>query len=253
MAQPRIYLTGGVTIEHGSVLVEERHLAGRQGRLALAYLVARRHATVGRDELAEVIWPDRQPPEAEVAFSAILSKLRGVLRKAGLADGSTLDVRLGAVTLRLPSDVWIDIEAASNAIDEAEGAMRTGDAARAWGCANVGVSIARRPFLPQEEAPWIEAERGRLRAWLARGLQCLAAHSAVRGEASLGVQYASELIVLEPFRETGYQQLMRLHALAGNRAEALRVFARCRELLREELGTSPSPQTEAVYLEILRA
>jgi DNA-binding SARP family transcriptional activator len=39
----------------------------------------------------------------------------------------------------------------------------------------------------------------------------------------------------------------------GNRAEALRVFDQCRHLLREELGTSPSPQTEAVFLEILRA
>lgn len=253
MTQPRIYLTGGISIEHGSVLVEERHLAGRQGRLALAYLVARRHTTVGRDELAEVIWPERQPPEADAAFSAILSRLRSVLRKAGLAEGSTLDVRLGAVTLRLPGHVWIDLEAAANAIDEAEGAMRVGDAARSWACANVAVSIARRPFLAQEEAAWIEAERNRLRSWLARGLHCLAAHSAAHGEASLGVQYASELIALEPFRETGYQQLMRLHSLAGNRAEALRVFGQCREFLREELGTSPSPQTEAVYLEILRA
>jgi DNA-binding SARP family transcriptional activator len=45
---------------------------------------------------------------------------------------------------------------------------------------------------------------------------------------------------------------MRLHAASGNRAEALRVFARCRELLRDELGASPSPRTEAVFLEILR-
>jgi DNA-binding SARP family transcriptional activator len=45
---------------------------------------------------------------------------------------------------------------------------------------------------------------------------------------------------------------MRLHAAMGNRAEALRIFDRCRTLLREELGTSPSPQTEAVFMEILR-
>jgi DNA-binding SARP family transcriptional activator len=30
------------------------------------------------------------------------------------------------------------------------------------------------------------------------------------------------------------------------------VFGRCRELLREELGVSPSPETEALFLEILR-
>lgn len=42
-------------------------------------------------------------------------------------------------------------------------------------------------------------------------------------------------------------------AAAGDRAEALRLFAKCRELWRDELGVSPSPQTEAVYLEILKA
>jgi hypothetical protein len=31
------------------------------------------------------------------------------------------------------------------------------------------------------------------------------------------------------------------------------VFHRCRELLRDELGASPAPQTEAVFLAILRA
>ena len=131
--------------------------------------------------------------------------------------------------------------------------MRAGDDTRAWGCANVGVSIARRPFLAQEEALWIEAQRVRLLSLLGRGLYCLSVHSGRHGDPSLAVQSASELIALEPFRETGYQQLMRVHARAGNRAEALRVFGRCRELLREELGASPSPETEAVYLEILRA
>jgi DNA-binding SARP family transcriptional activator len=57
---------------------------------------------------------------------------------------------------------------------------------------------------------------------------------------------------IEPFRETAYQHLMRLHVQMGNRAEAIRVFGCCRELLKEELGTSPSPETEALFLRILR-
>src|SRR4030095_10266474 len=42
-------------------------------------------------------------------------------------------------------------------------------------------------------------------------------------------------------------------AAAGNRAEALRVYSNCRKLFRDELGATPSPQTEAVFLQILRA
>lgn len=73
------------------------------------------------------------------------------------------------------------------------------------------------------------------------------------GQPALAIEYTTEVLTLEPYRETAYQQLMRLHAGMGNRAEALRAFERCRQLLREDLGASPSPQTEAVFLEILRA
>jgi len=57
----------------------------------------------------------------------------------------------------------------------------------------------------------------------------------------------------EPFDELACQALMRAHAAAGNRAEALRVYSKCSTLFRDELGATPSPQTEAVFLRILRA
>ena len=47
----RVYLTSRVRLEDGEVLVDERDLPGRQGRLILAYLVAERARRVSRDEL----------------------------------------------------------------------------------------------------------------------------------------------------------------------------------------------------------
>jgi len=46
---------------------------------------------------------------------------------------------------------------------------------------------------------------------------------------------------------------MQMHAHMGNRGEALRVFGKCRELFRDELGADPSQETERVFLQILRA
>jgi SARP family transcriptional regulator, regulator of embCAB operon len=253
LATPRIYLTGRVSIEHGDILVDERRLSGRQGRLAFVFLAVDRHRMVSRDELVSAIWPHGPPKEVETALSAILSKLRAALKKAGLRrDDAGIDVRLGSIELHLPPDAWIDVEAGANAADEAEGALRSGDRQRAWSLSNVVVSITRRPFLPDEEAPWIQSRRSKLRAFLVRGLQCLSTISAAQGEESLALQYASEMVEIEPFRETAYQHLMRLHAQMGNRAEALRVFTCCRKLLKEELGASPSPETEALFLRILR-
>ena len=46
---------------------------------------------------------------------------------------------------------------------------------------------------------------------------------------------------------------MEAHAAAGNRAEALQVYERCRLLLAEELGAYPSPETESIYRGLLPA
>ena len=104
-----------------------------------------------------------------------------------------------------------------------------------------------------EEGPWVTLKRSELRDVLVRAHECLSEPSIWHTEPEYAVKYAKEAVALEPFRETSYQLLMRAHAAVGNRAEALRVYERCRSLLSEELGVPPSPQTEAVYLEILRS
>ena len=75
---------------------------------------------------------------------------------------------------------------------------------------------------------------------------------AAEGEFGEAVRYAAEVTELEPFRESSYRALMQAHAGAGNPAEALRVYERCRRFLGDELGAYPSAESEAIYLEILR-
>ena len=251
---PRIYLTGSVAIEHGEQLVRERQFPGRQGRIVFVFLAANRHRPIHRDELLGAVWPGDAPAETDSGLDSILSKLRAVMKLAGFGPtDASITVNSGSIALQLPAAAWIDIEAAGNALDEAEGALRRNDLLTAWSLANVAVVISRRPFLPDAEAPWIESERTALRAMQMRALQCLVTVSAGNAEPVLAIQHAIEMVELDPFRETAYQLLMKMHAAAGDRAEALRVFAKCREVLRDELGVSPSPQTEAVFLEILRA
>src|SRR5206468_2462500 len=63
---------------------------------------------------------------------------------------------------------------------------------------------------------------------------------------------ARTLIESEPYRESGYVILMEARAGRGNVAEAMRVFDGLRTLLRDELGTSPSPEAIAAHDRLLR-
>ncbi|MGH9254572.1 MAG: hypothetical protein ACRD3C_08380 [Vicinamibacterales bacterium] len=91
MAELRIYLTGRIAIEHGATLLEERELAGRQGRLAFAFLAAGRHWAVSREGLTSIVWSDTPPREVDVALNAILSKrFRGKANCTSCHVGPTL-------------------------------------------------------------------------------------------------------------------------------------------------------------------
>ena len=203
--------------------------------------------------MADALWGDALPSAWEAALHALISKLRSLIKRVGEPSVISLTNAFGSYVLHVDNSVWIDREAATEAIDEAEGLLRSGDISAAWASSNIAAITARRPFLPGEEADWVDRERAQLHAVLVRALDCLADIWAANGEATLALETARECVALEPFRETGYQRLMRLHIVLGNPAEALRVYESCRELLASELGADPSQTTQAIYLELLGA
>jgi SARP family transcriptional regulator, regulator of embCAB operon len=241
----RLYLTGRLGAELGASRFDERRLPGRQGRRALVYLALERTRPVPIDELPDAVWGTATPAGAwETALSAIVSKLRASLR--GLDRRCAVTTSSGCYQLVLPAEAWVDVEAAQRALEEAEAHVRAGRLRAAWGPANVAAAIAARPLLGGIDAEWIARTRQSLRQTRVRALDCLATVALSNGEHPLAAQLAVEVTELEPFHETGWQRLMSAHAAGGNRAEALRAYARCKQLLADELGVAPSPQTEAL-------
>jgi DNA-binding SARP family transcriptional activator len=241
----RLYLTGRLTAERGERRFDERRLPGRQGRRALVYLALERARPVPIDELADAVWGTATPAGAwETALSAIVSKLRAALR--GLDARCAVTTAAGCYRLVLPDDAWVDVEAGRRALDEAEGHVRAGRLRAAWGPANVAVAVAARPLLGGVEGEWITRTRTGLRETHVRALECLAASASANGEYPLAAAFARTIVELEPFRETGWQWLLRSLAAAGNRAEAVRAYGRCKALLAQELGVAPAPGTEAI-------
>ena len=247
----RVYLCGRVMIERRGRVLADGALAGPQGRLLLAFLGTRRAQPVSKQQVMEAVWGEQAPPSAETAINAVVSKLRSALREVGMPAPHGVATEVGTYQFLVPT-AWIDIEHARSAIDRAEGAWRRHDRLEAWSNANVAAAIARHSFLPDEQRTWVEQQRAIVLRVLRRALLTLSAVSTKSGEYELGIQHAAEALAAEPFDERACQALMAAHAAAGNRAEALRVYAACRKLFRDELGAEPSEQTANVFLSILR-
>jgi YVTN family beta-propeller protein len=235
------------------VRVDEARFPGRQGRLVFAYLVAEHGRPVARDELADALWGDAPPATWEKALVGIVSKLRVLLDECGVDASSILTSAFGCYRLDLPEGSQVDVVAASEAAQEAEEALAADDLARSKDAAIRAASVARKPFLPGEQGAWVETKRRELADILDDALGCLADACLRSGDTAGAAKWAEEAIAREPFRESGYRRLMLAHASGGNRAEALRVYDRCRRLVAEELGAYPSPETESVYRTLLQA
>jgi DNA-binding SARP family transcriptional activator len=242
----RIQICGSLALEQDGHRLESR-LPGRQGRLLLTYLVINRHRQVPRDELAEALWHEPDPAGIDARLNPLLSKLRRVLGPESVDGRSTL-------RLCLPG-VWVDLEAAVEAIHRAESAVAQQEWARAWGPALTALFVGERDFMAGEDFPWIDGVRNELSLLRLRALECYAAAAFGIGgtELAAALRAGRRLIRLAPLRETGYVILMEALAAQNNLGEALHVYAQLSDCLRDQLGVSPSPATRQLYERLLAA
>lgn len=247
----RVHLCGRIAIVGGHDAVDESDLPGRQGRLAFAQLCQQQGRPIAHDQLVDGVWGARPPDDAAGALASIMSKLRVLLRRVDESGDCAIVARSGAYELRLPTASRVDLQDARNAIDLAEGDRRRHDVGAAWANSTVAVSIARRGFLPGETAPWVRAVRSELERVALRGLDCLTWVWTVRDEGVLATAMAQQAVELAPLHEPAWRALMIAQAEFGSRADALRTYTRCRELLADELGVSPDPATVELYQRLL--
>jgi SARP family transcriptional regulator, regulator of embCAB operon len=242
----RIQLCGRLAVELAGHELTPK-LPGGQARVLFTYLTVSRALPSRRDELIEALWPWRAPAGADTALSALLSRLRTAL-------GSKVLCGRGEIHLELPSDAWIDLEAADEAIHRAETAVAQNDWARGWGPSLIALFTARRGFLPGEDLPWAEEHRQRLQEIRVCALECYAAVALGVGGSELapGERVARELVALAPYRERGHALLMEILTARGNGAEALRVYEALRQRLRDELGATPAPELRELQQRLLR-
>jgi SARP family transcriptional regulator, regulator of embCAB operon len=245
-AHTYVQLCGHLVVELRGCRVEER-LPSRQGRILFAYLVLEHPRAVRRDELTQALWGEAPPKNHAAALTVLLSKLRA-------AVGADVLTGRGDVRLTLPPDARVDVEQALAAVHRAESAVVQGDWARAWSAALCAQFVGARPLLSGvDDLPWLDGWRRRLEDTYERGLETyVAACLGLGGTELAGAERAARrLLEHNPLRETAYCLLMRALAERGQVPEALSVYERGRNVLREELGIPPSQAMATLHMQLL--
>ncbi len=115
------------------------------------------------------------------------------------------------------------------------------------------MQLYRGDLLPGCYEEWILPERDRLRQLFLSAAQSLI--ELLEQERAYGdaIAVALQLLRQDSLHEATYRQLMRLYALRGDRAAALRAYHTCAQLMERELGTEPGAMTRAVYTSLMQS
>ena len=106
-------------------------------------------------------------------------------------------------------------------------------------------------LLPECYDDWAITKREELRSSYAASLVRLVQLLEDRRDYSAAIAYAQLLLRHDPLHEPAYLSLMRLQAIAGDRATALRTYHTCVTNLRRELGVDPNAELQAAFVQLL--
>ncbi|QJU52827.1 BTAD domain-containing putative transcriptional regulator [Herbiconiux sp. KACC 21604] len=239
----RVAVLGPVAVLSGTgERVEPAGLRARTLVVALA-LAAPRSLTTA--QLIDEVWGDDPPAGAKAALQTLVSRLRATVGDeivVSLPSGYRLDIE--------PDE--LDLGAAEDALDRARAALDDGDDESAHSLARSALALWRaEPGADLGAGATAEALRERAAA-ASHGLTAAQATAALRlGRALEAEELARRLTAVAPFDDSARLLLMQALDALGRPTEALEVFAQYRSAVQETFGTSPSPELQALHLELL--
>jgi DNA-binding SARP family transcriptional activator/tetratricopeptide (TPR) repeat protein len=245
-AQLELHLAGVFGVVRDGVQLADSGLRSRKARTLLKLLTVERPRLVSVDRIAEVLWAGDPPAEPAQHVATLVSRLRRVLGPDVICGG-----RQGYQLSGNPRIV-VDLDEAARLTSHAEQelgsapALASAAAGRAVELLSPGVALAEEPD------EWAEPARQGLRGLLRRARHALAGAWLATGAPDLAARVAGEAMADDPFDERAHRLFMSACAAAGERARALETYARLRSRLAEELGADPAPDTNDLYLAILR-
>jgi DNA-binding SARP family transcriptional activator len=121
-------------------------------------------------------------------------------------------------------------------------ALDAGDQVAVRAALEEATALYRGDLLPSCYDDWILAEREELRQRFLGALERLARLLEDQRDYPGAIHFANRLLRYDPLNEATYQRLMRLHALAGDRAGALRIYHTCTTVLQRDRVLNQVPK-----------
>lgn len=226
------------------VRVEGKPLAisTRAAQSLFAFLVLNSGTLHRREKLAGLLWPDTSDENARRSLRQELWRLRKALAAQSTDEANALSADELTVSFLPRADFWFDVQELEQAL--APDVPLNERINR--------VAVFQGELLPGFYEDWVLLEREHVQAVYETQMRELLEHLIAGQHWQSAVGWAEKWIAFGQTPESAYRALMLTYAMLGDRAQCVAAYERCKTALAKDLNVEPSPETQALYEELLR-
>ena len=228
---------------------------GRNGKalVILKHLLANRRRPVSQDHLMGWLWPRSNLKKARWSLNSAIHGLRKLLGGCSSSLGNCVTLEDGYYRLSPSIRVVTDVDELDECYEKGRRLEREGRMPEAAAEYEKAIELYRGDYLIEDlYDDWTMVERERLANAYLDMLGRLAMHYMETGQYQESIRNCYRVLEKDRCHEDSYRLLMRCYARLGLRGRALHQYRMCKQILGQEYGTSPSPETTSLYMGLLK-
>ncbi|HEY9030571.1 MAG TPA: BTAD domain-containing putative transcriptional regulator [Kangiella sp.] len=237
-------LMGNLAIRYNGVRQQFR-LTGSTKNLFMLLACHCNH-TFRKEYLYDNIWPDSPGQQARSALNTALWRIKKYLNSF---EGIGIVTYDDLVSLSIASDVYLDVRALENAVNELQNFKANSfllDAKHRERLTDI-VANCYGLFLEGSDEPWVHSARELYTSYYIQALTYCMRDAVASGLYESALQHGRRLLELDPFRETAQREIMWVYVMNGQRAQAIKQYLDLKGMLQKELDIEPMPETVELY------
>jgi ATP/maltotriose-dependent transcriptional regulator MalT/two-component SAPR family response regulator len=196
-----------------------------------------------KEDIAAMFWPDITPARMKMRFKTNMYRLRHAIgQNSILFEGERY-------LFNTEIDYDYDVENFKKLLKQSKDATSE----ERIPILEAVIALVKGPYLADIDAEWADAERAQLELDYHEALILLARLYLESSQPERAIAACQTVLKTDPYLEDAYRLSMRAYAALGDGAGVARVFQACLAVLQEELGVSPSVETEKLYRKLLKS
>jgi DNA-binding SARP family transcriptional activator len=222
-------------------------------RTILKYLLANRFRPVSQDCLMGWLWPESNLKRARWSLNSAIHTLRNLISECpSSAPLNHILLEEGYYRLCSEARVITDVEEFEAHYEEGRRLEKEGRAGEAAAEYEKAIELYRGDYLVEDlYEDWTMVERERLSNAYMDMLGRLAVHYYETEHYQESLQACYGILTKDRCHEDSYRLLMRCYTRLSLWERALRQYRLCERILKQEYGTAPTSETQALYASLL--